>query len=36
MPPLSQVKLVNYDEEGWTDKRTKTLEQIKDVLQDSR
>jgi iron(III) transport system substrate-binding protein len=36
MPPLSKVKLVNYDEEGWTEKRTKTLEQIKDVLQDSR
>ena len=36
MPPLSQVKLVNYDEEGWTEKRTKTLEQIKDVIQDSR
>jgi iron(III) transport system substrate-binding protein len=36
MPPLSQVKLVKYDEEGWTEKRTKTLEQIKDVLQDSR
>ena len=30
------VKLVKYDEEGWTEKRTKTLEQIKDVLQDSR
>ena len=36
MPPLSQVKLVKYDEDGWTEKRTKTLEQIKDVLQDSR
>ena len=24
------------DEDGWTEKRTKTLEQIKDVLQDSR
>lgn len=36
LPPLSQVKLVNYDEEGWTEKRSKTLEQIKDVLQDSR
>ena len=34
LPPLSQVKLVKYDEEGWTEKRTKTLEQIKDVLQD--
>jgi iron(III) transport system substrate-binding protein len=36
LPPLSEVKLVKYDEEGWTEKRTKTLEQIKDVLQDSR
>jgi iron(III) transport system substrate-binding protein len=36
LPPLSQVKLVNYDEEGWTAKRAKTLEQIKDVIQDSR
>jgi hypothetical protein len=33
---LSAVKLVKYDEEGWTAKRTKTMEQIKDVLQDSR
>jgi hypothetical protein len=36
LPPLFQVKLVNYDEEGWTEKRTKTLERIKDVIQDSR
>ena len=36
MPPMSAVKLVKYDEEGWTEKRTKTLEQIKDVIQDSR
>ena len=36
MPALSQVKLVNYDEKGWTEKRTETLEQIKDVLQDTR
>jgi iron(III) transport system substrate-binding protein len=36
LPPLSQVKLVKYDEDGWTEKRTKTLEKIKDVLQDSR
>ena len=36
MPALSAVKLVKYDEDGWTDKRTKTLERIKDVLQDSR
>jgi iron(III) transport system substrate-binding protein len=36
LPPLSSVKLLNYDEQGWTDKRAKTMEQIKDVLQDSR
>jgi iron(III) transport system substrate-binding protein len=36
LPPLSSVKLVNYDEEGWTQRRTQTLERIKDVLQDSR
>lgn len=36
LPPLSAVKLVKYDEEGWTAKRTKTMEKIKDVLQDSR
>jgi iron(III) transport system substrate-binding protein len=36
MPPMSQVKLVKYDEEGWTAKRTKTLEKIKDMIQESR
>jgi iron(III) transport system substrate-binding protein len=36
LPPLSQVKIVKYDEEGWTDRRTKTLERIKDAIQDSR
>jgi iron(III) transport system substrate-binding protein len=36
MPPMSQVKLTKYDEEGWTAKRTKTLEKIKDVIQESR
>ena len=36
LPPMSQIKLLNYDEEGWTDKRAKTLEKIKDVIQDSR
>src|SRR4029078_4690316 len=25
LPPLSKVKLVKYDEDGWTEKRTKTL-----------
>jgi iron(III) transport system substrate-binding protein len=36
MPPMSQVKLTKYDEEGWTAKRTKTLEKIKDMIQESR
>ena len=36
MPPLSSVKLLKYDEEGWTERRTRTLEKIKDALQDSR
>ncbi|MFI5000452.1 MAG: extracellular solute-binding protein [Reyranellales bacterium] len=36
LPPMSAVKLVKYDEEGWTAKRTKTMEKIKDVLQESR
>jgi iron(III) transport system substrate-binding protein len=36
MPPMSAVKLVKYDEEGWTEKRTKTLERIKELIQESR
>ena len=36
MPPMSAVKIVKYDEDGWTAKRTKTLEQIKDLIQESR
>jgi iron(III) transport system substrate-binding protein len=36
MPPMSEVKLTRYDEDGWTAKRTTTLEQIKDVIQESR
>ena len=36
MPAMSAIKLIKYDEEGWTEKRTKTLERIKDAIQDSR
>ena len=36
LPPMSQIRIANYDEQGWTDQRAKTLEKIKDVLQDSR
>ena len=36
MPSLASLKMLNYDEAGWTDKRKETLERIKDVLQESR
>ncbi len=36
MPAMSSIKLVNYDEASWTEKRGKTLEKIKDLIQDSR
>lgn len=36
LPPLSSVKLLNYNEEGWTEKRKETLERIKDLIQESR
>nr|UXE45107.1 putative protein [uncultured bacterium] len=36
LPPLAKVKLANYDEDGWTERRGKTLERIKDLIQDSR
>jgi iron(III) transport system substrate-binding protein len=36
MPPMSAVKLLKYDEEGWTERRAKTLERIKDAIQESR
>jgi iron(III) transport system substrate-binding protein len=36
MPSLSKVKLLKYDEEGWTAKRKETLEKIKDMIQETR
>ena len=36
MPPLASLKMLTYDEAGWTDKRKETLERIKDILQESR
>jgi iron(III) transport system substrate-binding protein len=36
MPSMSAIKIIKYDEEGWTEKRAKTLERIKDLIQDSR
>lgn len=36
MPPLASLKMLDYDEAGWTDKRKETLERIKDLIQESR
>jgi iron(III) transport system substrate-binding protein len=36
MPKLSDIKLLNYDEEGWTAKRGETMDRIKDVIQQTR
>jgi hypothetical protein len=33
---MSNLKIVAYNEDGWTDKRKETLEKIKDLLQESR
>lgn len=36
MPKLSDIKLVKYDEEGWTAKRGETMDHIKDLIQKTR
>jgi iron(III) transport system substrate-binding protein len=36
MPALSSLKLLPYDEEGWTAKRSETLEKIKELIQETR
>ena len=36
MPRLSGVKLLKYDEDGWTQKRGETMDRIKDVIQTTR
>ena len=36
MPALSQLKLVKYDEEGWTAKRGETMDRIKETIQKTR
>lgn len=36
MPALSQLKIVKYDEEGWTAKRGETMERIKETIQKTR
>jgi iron(III) transport system substrate-binding protein len=36
MPRLPDIKLVQYDEDGWTQKRAETMDRIKDVIQKTR
>ena len=36
MPRLTDLKLVKYDEEGWTAKRGETMDRIKDIIQKTR
>jgi iron(III) transport system substrate-binding protein len=36
MPALSSLKLLPYDENGWTAKRAETLEKLKDLIQETR
>jgi len=36
MPKLADIKIVKYDEAGWTAKRGETLEKIKEVIQKTR
>ncbi len=36
MPALKDVKIANYDEEGWTAKRTETLQKIQDIVRNTR
>ena len=34
--PASSIKLIPYDETGWTAKRAESLEKIKDIIQETR
>jgi iron(III) transport system substrate-binding protein len=36
MPRLSDIKIVNYDEAGWTAKRGETMDRIKETIQKTR
>ncbi|MBV9519617.1 MAG: extracellular solute-binding protein [Hyphomicrobiales bacterium] len=36
MPGLSSLKLLPYDESGWTEKRAETLQKLKDLIQETR
>jgi iron(III) transport system substrate-binding protein len=36
MPPLSEVKIVDYDEDSWTAKRDETMKKIQDIVRRTR
>lgn len=36
MPALKDVKLLNYDESGWTAKRAESLQKIQDIVRNTR
>jgi len=36
MPPLSDVKLVDYDEDGWAEKRAETAQKIQAIIRNTR
>jgi hypothetical protein len=36
MPPLSQVKTVDYDEDAWTVSRAETLQKILTIIRSTR
>lgn len=36
MPALASIKMTTYDEQGWTDKRTETMQRIQDIIAKTR
>ena len=36
MPPLGAVKLIDYDEDAWTARRSEALQKIQDVVRRTR
>ena len=36
MPALAQVKLVDYDEDAWTERRNETLQKVQDIIRRTR
>ncbi|MBV9262048.1 MAG: extracellular solute-binding protein, partial [Pseudolabrys sp.] len=36
MPAVNDIKIIDYDEDGWTAKRTETLQKIQDIVRNTR